>query len=77
MDCVRILSACEQENKSCDLSFFKTELFLECVFVLLVGIKDRIKNTSAVVTHIPLWKNMFLPYVACTCGYKLYSCDSS
>ena len=41
----RILSGCEKaliKQESCDLSFFKnTELFWECVFLLLPGVVGR------------------------------------
>lgn len=65
---MRILSACETiptRQESCDLSLFvffflNTELFLECVFVLLPGVEDRSEFTSAVVIHVPLWENMCL-----------------
>lgn len=40
--------------------FLNTELFLECVFVLLPGVEDRSEFTSAVVIHVPLWENMCL-----------------
>lgn len=49
-----------KENEYCDLSFFKSELFLACVFMGLPGAADRSEFTSAVVIHMPLLKYMLL-----------------
>ena len=49
-----------------------TEMFLECAFEALPGAADRSEFTSdyslqllLLSAYMPLWKNMFLPYVAC------------
>lgn len=42
------MESCEKtlrKQESCDLSFFKPELFLECAFMLLLGIVDRSEFT--------------------------------
>lgn len=60
-----------QENKILRLQFLQNiELFLKCAFVLLPGVAGR-NVASAAVTHAPLWKNTFLPRVACPCDWTL------
>ena len=45
-----------------------TELFSECVFVVLPDVVNKREFTSGVVViHILVWKIMFLPCVACSC----------
>lgn len=46
-----------QEKKNQCLQ--NTEVFLECVFMFLLGVADRSKFASAVVIHMRAWKNMF------------------
>jgi hypothetical protein len=41
------------------LSSRNTELYLECVFMLIPGAADRSELTAAVVIHMPLLKNIF------------------
>lgn len=45
-----------------------TELFLESGLMLLSGIVDSNVFNTTMVINIHLWKNMILPYVACTCN---------
>jgi hypothetical protein len=41
--------------------------------VLLPGVANRNEFTSAVVSHVSLWKNMVLSGAACPCDCILYS----
>lgn len=63
-------------QECCDFSFFKTKLFLWCVFMLNPGIADSNEFISTVVIHMPSWKNKFLPHVAFIYDLALYSCHS-
>ena len=79
-----ILSACEKTPRKQDKSLVTSvssktwTLFSECVFVPLSGISDRSEFTPAVVTHMSVWNNMFLPCAACLCDcIILYSGDST
>lgn len=36
----------EYKKEPCDFSFFKTELFLECSFMLFLGVADKSEFTS-------------------------------
>lgn len=70
------ISACEKKTRdeSCDLAFFKTQNWF---WMFFPGVGDRSKFSSAVVIHIPLWRNRFLSCAACPCGCTLCSGESS
>lgn len=61
---MRVLSAYKKiprkEDKNLGTSVFSNHrIVLECVFRLLPGVVSMNELTSAVVTHRPLWKNIF------------------
>lgn len=53
-----------------------TELFLECVFMVLPGGVDSSELTPAMASHMPLWKNMF-SHTSLSLWLLLYSGNSS
>jgi hypothetical protein len=70
-DCVRrFLRPCEKNKTGVMWHQFSqnTKLSLECVFMLLT---DKSEFTSAIVCHLPLWKNMFSPCASCLCWFYI------
>lgn len=51
--------------------------FLGMCCMLLPGLSDRSEFPSAAVSHMPVWKTMFLSCVACSWDCTLYSGDCS
>jgi hypothetical protein len=69
---VRILSACETTPRKQDKSLVTSDLQKRiilgmCFCVSTRQVADRNEFALAVVIHMPLWKTMFLPCVACPC----------
>lgn len=57
-----------RKQESSDLSFFKREMSLEYVFMLLPGIVHKSEFASVVIiNNVSMKKIMFLPHVACPC----------
>lgn len=66
---VRILSIGEKTRVLLPQFLQNKELFMKYAFMLLPGVVDRSEFTSAVVIHLPPWRNMFWPHVACPCDW--------